>query len=103
MSKKRLLFEQASLKPKGRFVNGRPQRGKDQVVQQLLDDGYEVLTKGWPDILAIRGDTVRMIEVKSPHACGLSRGQQRMHEILKGLGFKVEIVVVSNFLPQKPL
>ena len=60
--------------------------------------GYEVLKKGWPDFLCVRGDEVVMIEVKrkqkrASKKMGLSRHQARMKEILSKLSrYEVEYV-----------
>lgn len=65
------------------------------VERDLIAQGYRVLHYGWPDFCAVKQDggatEVRFIEVKAlGHA--LSADQQKLHKILKILGFEVEVI-----------
>jgi len=67
-----------------------------------LNDGWEVLSKGWPDFMLYKEKTneVKFIEVKRSKTKnsinnGLSKHQKRMHKIFECLGFAVEILYVD--------
>ncbi len=69
------------------------------VIDGLESEGYSVLKRGWPDLVAIKGDTIRFIEVKPKTTFNgeLSRSQFRpdqvkMAEILSKFGITVELV-----------
>ena len=78
------------------FGKGRCGHGEKELRESLEKQGYEVFFNGWPDVLAVRGDSVRMIEVKSYPSQKPSPAQRRMHEVLTDLGFSVEIVVIRR-------
>jgi len=63
-----------------------------KVKAQLDAAGWQVLKRGWPDFLAIRGDEVRLIEVKSrdPNA-HLKPDQLAMAHALLKAGVTVEL------------
>lgn len=71
-----------------------------QVILEYIDKGYEVLTKGYPDLLCIKNDKIKFIEVKRKQKRitlkgGLSIHQKKVHEILKKNGFDVEIFYIK--------
>jgi Holliday junction resolvase-like predicted endonuclease len=59
-------------------------------IQSLLEQGYTVVKRGWPDLVAIRGDEIRFIEVKDLNG-RLRDHQYYLAEILNRLGVDVEI------------
>jgi hypothetical protein len=65
------------------------------IASKLIEQGYEVLTSGWPDFCVVKktGDTteVRFIEVKG-RGDALRLSQQKMHKILRILGMEVEVI-----------
>jgi hypothetical protein len=65
------------------------------IASKLIEQGYDVLTSGWPDFCAIKqegGTTeVRFIEVKG-RGDALRPSQQKMHKILRVLGLEVEVI-----------
>lgn len=71
-----------------------------QVIRALRREGYDVMNRGWPDLLAIKGEEVRLIEVKSRKAhhaeATLKPHQSRIAEALEKLGVKVELIVVEE-------
>jgi hypothetical protein len=63
-----------------------------RVFEELLRDGWEVWPKGWPDFLAVRGDEIRFIEVKSGND-RLSPDQKDIFALInKHLGMHVEVI-----------
>ena len=56
----------------------------------LFEDGYTVIRRGWPDLLAVRGEDVRFIEVKDGGGY-LKRHQLFVARVLSGLGVDVEV------------
>lgn len=62
-----------------------------RVVTRLEGEGYTVLKRGWPDILALRGTEVRLIEIKAGQD-RISFDQLEMHKALAMAGFNVEIL-----------
>lgn len=57
---------------------------------RLLEaQGYKVFKRGWPDFLAVRGDEVRLIEVKPPRG-RLKPIQQEVADVLEKAGLYVE-------------
>jgi hypothetical protein len=61
----------------------------------LEEEGWEVIKRGWPDFIAIRGNEVRFVEVKPPRSRGMGRHQRRVAEIFARLGAKVEVAYGS--------
>lgn len=69
------------------------------VIKQLEEQGYSVMRKGWPDLLAVKDGKVRLIEVK-PMATSsgkasrsdLITAQREVARILSLLGITVELV-----------
>lgn len=65
------------------------------VAQDLIAQGYTVLTSGWPDFCVVKqaGESteVRFIEVKGL-GDKLRANQQKIHNILRILGFEVEVI-----------
>ena len=65
------------------------------IASKLIEQGYDVLTSGWPDFCAVKkvGDTteVRFIEVKG-RGDALRPNQQKLHKILRILGMEVEVI-----------
>lgn len=58
-----------------------------QIAQRYLNNGWEVLHKGWPDFLMFKDGKIRMIEVKRTQRritkkMGLSAHQKRVRELL---------------------
>jgi hypothetical protein len=70
--------------------------------EEAILDGYEVLSKGWPDFLLYKQLTNKAVFVevkrKQKHVTlkmGLSKHQQRVHEILKNLGLNVKTIYIE--------
>ena len=65
------------------------------IASKLIEQGYEVLTSGWPDFCAVKrtydSTEVRFIEVKG-RGDALRPIQQKMHKILRILGMEVEVI-----------
>jgi len=65
------------------------------VASKLIEQGYEVLTSGWPDFCAVKTTEdsveVRFIEVKG-RGDVLRSSQQKLHKILRTLGLEVEVI-----------
>lgn len=65
------------------------------IASKLIEQGYDVLTSGWPDFCAIKkeGDVteVRFIEVKG-RGDVLRPSQQKLHKVLMTLGLEVEVI-----------
>ena len=56
----------------------------------LVDQGYIVVKRGWPDLIAVKGNKVRVVEVKT------GRGRLKSHQsfvasVLSRVGLEVEI------------
>ena len=68
-------------------------RWEKQIADRLEAEGSEVMKRGWPDLIAVKGDEVRMIEDKPPgNRAGLSPNQRRMANILRKIGVDVELM-----------
>lgn len=70
-----------------------------KIIKKYQNKGYEVLTKGWPDLLLHKDGKVLAIEVKRKQnkktkKMGLSDHQKRNHEILKIAGIKVRVIYI---------
>ena len=85
-------------RPKTRYVfrdndscTASPSEAK--VASTLENDGWEVLKRGWPDFIAIKGDTIRFLEVKRNDGDKLRPEQVRVSEILSRYGITVERVI----------
>lgn len=70
------------------------------VRDRYLNQGYECLTKGYPDFCFVRGNEVIFVEVKRKlkyptSKMGLSKQQRRMIDILKQLGLEVRVEYVD--------
>jgi len=63
---------------------------KDAKYAALMADGWEVIRRGWPDILAYKDGRIRLVEVKDGNG-HLKLHQLRVAFILSGLGIDVEI------------
>lgn len=65
------------------------------VASKLIEQGYDILSSGWPDFCAVKttGEVteVRFIEVKGLKDI-LRANQQKLHKILRILGFEVEVI-----------
>ena len=71
-----------------------------QVQEAGLNDGWEVLSKGWPDFLLYKEETNEALFIEVKRTCksekhGLSKHQRRMHEILKKLGLDVVVQYIG--------
>ncbi len=62
-----------------------------EAIETLTDQGWEVYKRGWPDLLAVRGDLVRLVEVKPSRASHLKKDQADIAAQLRKLGLEVEI------------
>jgi len=84
------------------------QKREKIVYDKCIDNGWEVLTKGWPDFLLYKEDQNEaiFIEVKSKatkyekkhnHPMGgiPTKEQARMHKILGNLGLTVKVVHIE--------
>lgn len=65
------------------------------IASKLIEQGYEVLTSGWPDFCVVKKTEgsveVRFIEVKG-RGDALRPSQKKLHAILKILGIEVEMI-----------
>jgi hypothetical protein len=66
------------------------------VVSHLIEAGYEVHRRGWPDLLVTKGDEVRFIEVKPATHRQLSPEQERVAQVLAALGINVELMTPND-------
>lgn len=75
------------------------------MIDALERDGWEVMTRGWPDILATRRGVVRFIEVKPEDHKGMSKNQKRVAKAFAMAGQTVELIRAphSGITPQKVL
>lgn len=72
----------------------RSNNAERHIAEQLEKEGYDILSRGWPDFLAVnrRDPTdVRFIEVK-PEGKHLKPQQEMVVRALAGIGIKVEVV-----------
>ena len=78
----------------------RNNRRERVVIDEFTSQGWEVLTKGWPDLLCYKEGKAILIEVKRipkrPYRKdGLSKHQRRMIQILKEFGLNVAIRYIA--------
>jgi len=64
-------------------------------MRQLIEEGYEVYKRGWPDFAAVKGDQIRFIEMKGPHGHVKSH-QAKIADILRRAGCSVEVWKKEN-------
>lgn len=76
-------------------------RRERQIQEEMIDAGYEVLSKGWPDFLCYRPKDGKVVflevkrkQIRPSKKMGLSKHQKRVHEILMALGLDVRVVYV---------
>lgn len=69
-------------------------RAEQLVCQKLMADGYEVINRGWPDLLASKDGQVRAIEVKTGKDF-VKPDQAKCHELLRSIGVPVEVAFVE--------
>lgn len=69
------------------------------VYANLKAEGWTVHKHGWPDFTAVKGDIVRLIEVKSS-ADTRRESQIAVHAALRKLGIEIEVLLVDN--PNRP-
>lgn len=67
---------------------------------EASQDGWEILTKGYPDFLLYKEQTneALFVEIKrktKKNNTGLSRHQKRMIEILKNIGLNVRVIYID--------
>ena len=62
------------------------------VAKKMEADGYRLLKRGWPDFIAVKGQDIRFIEVKSNRNQKLKEHQQEVLEILQTFGIEVEVL-----------
>ena len=74
-------------------------RSERAVIEDLESQGYTVVKRGWPDLLAAHGDLVRFIEVKprtrkdgTLSTASLKPQQVMVAEILSRIGIEVELI-----------
>lgn len=74
-----------------------PPRDKheDEVLEQLESDGWDVITVGFPDIIALKDGKLRFIEVKTGHR-SLNKAQKKAHNTFKKHGVSVEVIRVGG-------
>jgi len=76
-------------------------RRERQFQIEMIKNGYEVLSKGWPDFLCYNNITRNIIavEIKRKYEPtkkkGLSVHQKRTHEILRKAGLQVEVKYIQ--------
>jgi len=67
------------------------------VMRKLMDRGYVVLKRGWPDFVALKGNEVRFIEVKRDGQNSLKPRQKVIAEVLERVShIKVEMLRPSD-------
>jgi len=66
-----------------------------RAAEQLRKEGYEIIRRGWPDLLAYKDGKLRLIEIKDPQG-RLKSHQFRAAELLSTLGVDVEIWADGN-------
>jgi hypothetical protein len=87
---------------------GRPRTRNEheiRVIGELEADGYKVVKRGWPDLIAFNPDTkrVRLIEVK-PYGRGfVSPHQFHVAELLALLGVEVEVASGTMSNTSRPI
>lgn len=74
----------------------RENRREREVIEEYLEEGWDFITKGCPDLIVFKGDKVKFIEVKPysaqfTHKKGLSAHQRKFISLLKQLGLDVEV------------
>ena len=67
------------------------------VIEYYQNHGYEVLVRGWPDLICYKDGQVLMVEVKRKQKritkqMGLTRYQIRVHELLRMIGANVKVI-----------
>lgn len=78
-------------------LKSRTNNAEREVIEDLLKEGWDVLTRGWPDLIAVKGKQVRLIEIKpSTHSGELTGAQKRMVDALALLGIPVEIKIAKS-------
>jgi hypothetical protein len=71
-----------------------------QVYNKAVLEGWEVLTKGYPDFLLYKEKENKVLFIEVKRKCkntvkkGLSSHQSRMISILKRIGLQVEIIYI---------
>jgi hypothetical protein len=65
------------------------------VYDKLVADGYTVINKGWPDLLAYKDGEVLAVEVKQGHDI-VRPHQEECHRILRHAGMIVKSVYVTE-------
>jgi hypothetical protein len=69
--------------------------GEAQVYARLKAEGWTVVKHGWPDFMAMKGDQVRLIEVKA--CCDRRRETQMVVQAGLGrAGAPVETIIIEN-------
>lgn len=69
----------------------RSNNGEREIISELTGKGWQVHTRGWPDIVAVKGSAIRFIEVKP---CGRypSAAQRALFDVLaRYCGISVEL------------
>lgn len=69
-------------------------------IDKYESQGYEVLTKGWPDLLCFKDGKAVLVEVKRTQRrptkkMGLSKHQRRVIDILREIGLDVRVEYVD--------
>lgn len=72
----------------GGYVNNLSIKNKDEreCYERLVNDGWKVLRKGYPDFICVKGDRVMAVEVKPKRFHRLKRFQYMVMEILSSKG-----------------
>ena len=83
-------------------------RRESVVFNRAVEDGWEVLTRGWPDFLLYKQKTneAMFIEVKAvstryekkhdrPMGGIPTKSQKKMHSVLRNLGLTVKVVNIK--------
>ena len=66
---------------------------EQKVFDELSSEGWQVIRNGWPDFLAMRGNELRFIEVKT-NSNSLTVEQKRVRRALAKIGVTVEVIRV---------
>lgn len=66
------------------------------VAKDMEAKGWQIMTKGYPDLFCFKGNKIKFIEVKRTQKrptkkMGLSRHQRKMIKIMKRAGLDVEV------------
>jgi hypothetical protein len=71
-------------------------RAEAQAIKHFTDEGWTLFKRGWPDMLIVKDNQFRFIEVKKKIDYQFKPDQKRIAEQLKRFGLEVEIWAPPN-------